>query len=189
MATGDDLAARVAALEERVAQLEKPAATGSAGNTAGDTAGPPDPQPFWALEGLRRRLAESNASGAVLFTGVVNLPTGGHLVWQQGARADRLLERDWSDQSAPLAALGHPVRLTLLRHILNGEHTITELQRIADLGTSGQLYHHLKQLVATGWLHAAGRGRYEIPGGKVIPLLTVLTAVGPTSAQDGKQEN
>jgi hypothetical protein len=180
VASGEDLAARLAALEERVAQLEKPAAS--------NTAGTPESQPLWALEGLRQRLAGSDATGAVLFTGMVNLPSGGQLVWQQGARTDRLLEQDWSDQSAPLAALGHPVRLTLLRHILNGEHTITELQRIADLGTSGQLYHHLKQLVATGWLHASGRGRYEVPGSKVIPLLTVLSAVGPTSTGDKQQD-
>ncbi len=47
---------------------------------------------------------------------------------------------------------------------------------IDGFGTSGQLYHHLRQLVAAGWLRTAGRGRYEVPPARVVPLLVVLAA-------------
>ena len=37
-----------------------------------------------------------------------------------------LLQADWSHLSAALAALGHPVRLLLLRRVLSGAATVAE---------------------------------------------------------------
>jgi hypothetical protein len=161
----DSLLARVVALEERVAQLE-----------LGPTV--PRNDVFWALEGLRQRLT---GDGQVLFTGAVNLPTGEHYEWQQNAAAEELLEANWADHAMPYAALGHPVRLTLLRAVLRGTRSAAELQETAGLNTTGQLYHHLKQLTAAGWLQAEGRGYYHVPAGKVVPLLVLLSAVVPAS--------
>ncbi|WP_030678854.1 ArsR/SmtB family transcription factor [Streptomyces cellulosae] len=158
----DPLLERVAALEERVSRLEL------------------GPQPrsdvFWALEGLRRRLT---GDGQVLFTGALDLPTGEHYEWQQGAATENLLEANWADHATPYAALGHPVRLTLLRAVLRGTRSAAELQETAGLNTTGQLYHHLKQLTAAGWLQAEGRGHYQVPAGRVVPLLVLLSAVVP----------
>jgi hypothetical protein len=75
-----------------------------------------------------------------------------------------------------LAALAQPVRLRLLLAVLNGRHTSAELGQIDGSGTTGQLYHHLRQLVAAGWLRSAGRGQYQIPPERVIPLLVALAA-------------
>ncbi|RJQ82079.1 ArsR family transcriptional regulator [Pseudonocardiaceae bacterium YIM PH 21723] len=172
MTEHDELTTRLAALEERVAQLEQPATTKV------------DPGRFWALTGLRERLADSD--GQVLFTGATNLPTGEYYEWQQGAHTDQLLDADWTELATPFAALGHPVRMMLLQHILRGTRTVGELQELAGLGTTGQLYHHLKQLVAAGWLHAAGRGHYSVPGARVVPLLVVLSAVAPPSTKDNR---
>ncbi|MFF0157962.1 ArsR/SmtB family transcription factor [Streptomyces sp. NPDC005263] len=159
----DSLAERLAALEERVSRLElEPAALRD--------------DVFWALEGLRRRL---DGAGHVLFTGALDLPTGEHYEWQQGAATEGLLEADWADHAAPYAALGHPVRLSLLRAVLRGTRSATELQETAGLNTTGQLYHHLKQLTAAGWLQAAGRGQYRVPADRVVPLLVLLSAVVP----------
>ncbi|TPQ22733.1 ArsR/SmtB family transcription factor [Streptomyces sporangiiformans] len=161
--TAESLPERLAALEERVARLE---------------AGPQTPrnETFWALEGLRERLT---GQGQVLFTGALDLPTGEHYEWQQGAATDGLLEADWAEYAAAYSALGHPVRLTLLRAVLQGTRSAAELQETAGLNTTGQLYHHLKQLTATGWLNAEGRGHYHVPAGRVVPLLVLLSAVVP----------
>jgi hypothetical protein len=156
-----DLAERVAALEDRVAALE------GRGQ---------DPKKFWALQGLRERLPAE--TGGVLFTGAVPLPTGEYYEWQQGAKTEDLLAADWTELSGAFAALGHPVRLMLLKEILGGARSTAELQEHESLGTTGQLYHHLRQLVAAGWLRATGRGQYAVPGSRVVPLLVVLTAVG-----------
>lgn len=160
----EELVDRVVALEAKVERLESGvAAAGSVGT---------DPGRFWALHGLLERAGEHG--GQVLFTGATELPTGEHYRWQQGASTAELLELDWADHAGAFAALGHPVRLSLLQHILGGTRTAAALQENAELGTTGQLYHHLKQLLAAGWLQAEGRGRYAVPGERVIPLLVLL---------------
>ena len=132
-------------------------------------------QTFWALRGLEDRIEDP--TGAVLLTGSVEPRPGARYVWQQEASTDSLLASDWAEHAATLDALAHPVRLQLLQLVLSGTERTAELGAAEGLGTSGQLHHHLRQLVAAGWLRSAGRGRYEIPAARVVPLLVVLAAV------------
>ncbi|MGY0025093.1 ArsR family transcriptional regulator [Streptomyces sp. cg35] len=162
-----DLERRVAELERRLDALESGAA---APTVAGGT--------FWALDGLKEQLADV-ASGGVLFTGAVRLPGDKEYEWQYAAVTDELLASDWTDVADAFAALGNGLRLRLLREVLGGRASATELAELDDVGTSGQIYHHLRQLTAAGWLRSAGRGRYEVPAGRVVPLLVALTAARP----------
>ena len=85
------------------------------------------------------------------------------------------LADDWTQAAAGLTALAHPVRL-LLHEILLGARTTAELSDHERLGTTGQLYHHLRQLVSAGWLRGTHRGQYAVPPERIVPLLTVLAA-------------
>jgi hypothetical protein len=161
------LAERVAQLEARVAQLES---AGTQIRVGGEVL---DADTFWALEGLKERADEP---GMVLFTGAVSLPTGERREWQQAHPAAEVLADDWSQAAAALAALGHPVRLQLLREILHGVRTVADLGKTEQFGTTGQLYHHLRQLVSAGWLRTTARAHYAVPAERVIPLLTILAA-------------
>ncbi|MER7665286.1 MULTISPECIES: ArsR family transcriptional regulator [unclassified Streptomyces] len=164
-------------LEERVAALERRLAALEQADRVAPRLGEGD---FWALEGLKEQLAEAGAqTGGVLFTGAVRLPTQEQYEWQYGLLSEQLLDGDWSDAADSFAALGHAVRLRLLREILGGRRTAAELTELEGLGTTGQIYHHLRQLTAAGWLHTASRGRYEVPGARVVPLLVVLAAARP----------
>ena len=158
---------RVADLERRLAALE-------------EAGGRPAPRPgegdLWALEGLKEQLTRLGAeAGGVLFTGSVRLPAGEQYDWQYGTLADGLMDADWAESAEVFAALGHPVRLRLLREILGGRRTAAELAELDGVGTTGQIYHHLRQLTGAGWLHATGRGRHEVPPGRVVPLLVALS--------------
>ncbi|WP_326659696.1 ArsR/SmtB family transcription factor [Streptomyces sp. NBC_00385] len=184
-------------LEERVSELERRLEA-----LVGERPDAPSPTgvDFWALEGLKQQL-EGAAGGGVLYTGAVRLPTGERYEWQYGALTEQLLDGrdgdpeeahdaeegvgrapagpDWADIAESFAALGHPVRLRLLREILGGRRTAAELAALDETGTTGQIYHHLRQLTGAGWLHTKGRGRYEVPGTRVVPLLVVLAAARP----------
>jgi len=126
---------------------------------------------LWALEGLRLRTDEL---GAVLLVGHVRLPDGRISQWQEASDTGALLDDDWAEAADVLAALGNPVRLHLLRRVLDGACTVTELTEVDGVGTSGQVYHHLRQLTAAGWLRGVGGGRHEVPVARVIPLLTLM---------------
>lgn len=157
------LAERIAALEQRVAALEAtPRANDSAdSNTA-----------LWALNELRERLP---APGGVVYAGNVQL-SAGPVEWQYGATMDQLLDQDWTEQAAPLAALGHPVRLAILHAVINGVETVAELTDHLDVGTTGQVYHHIRELTGARWLTTKARGHYQIPPDRVVPILIILTA-------------
>ncbi|OON75614.1 ArsR/SmtB family transcription factor [Streptomyces tsukubensis] len=174
-----DLEKRVVALERRLAVLE-----GANGPLPGEVAGHREhPEPvrdFWALDSLKELYAQAGVEGGgVLCTGAVRLADEERYEWQYGLSTEAVLDTDWSETAEVFAALGHPVRLRLLREILGGRHTAAALAEIDELGTTGQIYHHLRQLSAAGWLHTPGRGRYEVPAPRVVPLLVVLTAARP----------
>jgi hypothetical protein len=181
----EPLAARVAELERRVASIEahgRPPAETSVAHGAEPRV--PDRERFWALAGLQER---AGAGSAVLFTGSVSFSDDRAYVWQQGVNAEQLLEADWDLTAEVLAALGHRIRLKLIQAILNGASTTAEISTLEGLGTTGQLYHHLRQLVAAGWLNSTGRGRYEVPAARVIPLLVAITAAGRWSPRTATQ--
>ncbi|MGW7574204.1 ArsR family transcriptional regulator [Streptomyces sp. NPDC054765] len=168
-----DLEQRLAGLERRLAALER-----AADRPATAPERDPDDQ-LWALNGLKAQLAELGAdNGGVLFAGAVRTPAGQRYEWQYGLPTDTVLEGDRAEAAASFAALGRPVRLRLLREILGGRCTAAELTELDGMGTTGQIYHHLRQLTAAGWLHTAARGGYEVPAHRVVPLLVMLTAAG-----------
>ncbi|CAH0253868.1 ArsR/SmtB family transcription factor [Microbacterium foliorum] len=140
----------------------------AAPNPADAPAGTDDP--LWFVNELSRRVP-----GAVMMAGALDTVSG-PVRWQYGLMADGLLSQDWSDLARPLEALGHPARIELVRQVLRGAHTTAELLQLEHLASSGQLYHHLRQLVTAGWLVSPRRGYYEVPVARVVPLL-VLTMI------------
>jgi hypothetical protein len=191
-----ELGSRLAALEERVSRLEQrkhrpePAAAESGAAT-------PPGNGFWALEVLQGRsgppFEDSGVSGSVLLAGTATTPgTGsraeagqGTVVWQEEHPLPALLASGWGDAAGALAALGHPVRLELIRRMLAGAHTTHELAEIPDLGTTGQLYHHLRELQAAGLVVQRRRNDYAVPSDRIIPCL-VLVAAAQSCAHIGE---
>lgn len=166
-----DLEQRVAELERRLAALEEGAQSPSPSPDDGD---------FWALNAWKEQLTGLGATdGGVLFTGAVRLPTGERYDWQHGALTEDLVGDDWAAAAESFAALGHPVRMRLLREILGGRRTAAELAELDEVGTTGQIYHHLRQLTGAGWLQTTARGRHEVPAGRVVPLLVALAIARP----------
>lgn len=158
-----ELERRVASLEEAVDRLMARPSPPSTDPELGDG--------FWALHGLEERGFEG-----VMMVGSVPVPEAGPVAWQTGLTADALLDLDWSELAPTIDALSHPARLTILRLVLSGVCTTSALLEQESLGTTGQLHHHLRQLVAAGWLTLVKRGRYLVPAHRVVPLLVVILA-------------
>lgn len=154
-----ELTARVARLEERLADEQLDPRT--------------DGAIFWALDELKRRTSRPT----VVYTGTAETALGDPVEWQMGHDSAALLEEDWTVHAGALAALGHPSRLQILQLVARAEATTAaELAHTEGLGTTGQTYHHLRQLVSAGWLRSTTKGRHEVPPERLVPLLVVLAA-------------
>jgi hypothetical protein len=131
------LAATLEEMQSRLARLE--AASRAPKPVAAD------PAKFWLLD----RIAKGGTRGGeVAYGGMATLPSGEQFAWQRQVAAKDLLRHEWAGLDRVLAALGHPVRL--LRAIVHGRRTKADLEQLEGLGTTGQLYHHLKTLEAAG---------------------------------------
>ncbi|WP_394214812.1 ArsR/SmtB family transcription factor [Brachybacterium vulturis] len=181
--------ARLEALEARVAALEsadtaaeqtarsappRPPAAASAAATAPEQSSPePVEDPFWALTSLKEHCP---APGAVVFAGAVDVGAG-HLEYQWGRPTEHLLASDWAEHAETVAALGHPLRLALLRRLLDGEHTVAQLVDALELASTGVAYHHLSALQGGGWVTTPRRGSWALATPRVVPLLAIITAL------------
>ena len=156
-------------LEERVAELERRLAALESRRT-----GPARPPSVsrWRLLGAGGAQGSSSPSWAPATAGCCSPgPCGCRRrsgTSGSTARSPRSSStRTGREAAESFAALGHAVRLRLLREILGGRRTAAELAELEGLGTTGQIYHHLRQLTAAGLAahrRAAAATRYRAPG-------------------------
>ncbi|NQX63380.1 helix-turn-helix domain-containing protein [Paenibacillus qinlingensis] len=98
--------------------------------------------------------------------------------WElQDKQVSQLLQLDGDKSAKVLVALAHKQRLDILRLVLQEPLNGPELVERLNMGTTGQLYHHMKALVGADLLVQEERGgTYAIPGHRVLPLLLLLAA-------------
>lgn len=154
-------------LEERLDEIDRRSESPSAPS--------PGTEPLWALNGLQE--VTHDPAGAVLLTGAVTTPRGGQARWQISAEAQEMFDSDFADRADKLSALAQPVRLQLIQRIMTDASTVNDLLDTGEFGTSGQIYHHLRQLVNAGWVETVGKSKYAVPASRVVPILVILLAV------------
>lgn len=118
--------------------------------------------------------ADNNHDGTVSFTGDITLSTGTYTyAWARPAAW--ITDQPWDDAIARIAALAHPVRGAILRHLLAAPASVTELVESDLVSSTGTAYHHLKELQAAGWVHKQD-GVFKIPPARVVPLMAMVIA-------------
>jgi transposase/biotin operon repressor len=139
----------------------------------------PDPK-FWLLDRLARNTGPGytcgGVSGSIGYGVVTRMPSTDGLWWAGEFNLPDILDSDLPSAAVVLAALGHPLRLRLLRELLLGASTIEELQRIDGIGSSGQLHHHLRELRGAGFVVSAKRNHYAVPGDQIAYYLVMIAA-------------
>jgi DNA-binding transcriptional ArsR family regulator len=74
------------------------------------------------------------------------------------------------------AALSSPHRVIILRTLCERACTAQQLQEVLGMGSSGQLYHHLKELMGAGLITQRERSSaYTIDPAKVVPICAALS--------------
>lgn len=140
-----------------------------------------------ALEGDEREtvvLPEAeDGGGAFGYGGRVALGDG-RITWRIDVTPERALALADRPRIEVLSALAHPVRVEIVRTLLaQGGRPATALQEAAGLGSTGQLYHHLKALTAAGVVEQDKRGSYRLRTAATIPVLVLLTAASDVAGQ------
>ncbi|WP_223070507.1 ATP-binding protein [Paenibacillus caui] len=118
-----------------------------------------------------------NDSSSVFYSGHVRLNGQGFRWEPQQRLMDQLLELNSEKAAKVLAALGNKQRLDILRSVLNEPLSGSELVDRLNMGTTGQLYHHLKALIGADLLVQEHGGRYAFPNHRCLPFLLLLAAV------------
>nr|WP_283774832.1 helix-turn-helix domain-containing protein [Brachybacterium equifaecis] len=129
--------------------------------------------PFWGITALKEQLPPP---GGVMYAGSVDVGLG-HVEYQWGRPTDPLLRADWAERADRAAALGHPLRLSILQLLLEGEQTVAQLVDRLDLASTGVAYHHLNLLQGAEWATSPHRGSWTVPATRVVPLLAIITAL------------
>ncbi len=94
----------------------------------------------------------------------------------QEQRMQQLLSQNVEKMAKVLSAMGNKQRLEILRTVLKEPLTGAELVERLSMGTTGQLYHHLKALLGADLLIQEQGGKYAIPPQRVLPFLLLLAA-------------
>lgn len=174
-----DLQDRLAALEEQVAVFrarltaleEHISSTPSAGSSQAL---------FQARTPALTRDQESQTSqprtiqGTLNYAGTLQL-AGQPFRFQQRLSAQSLFQAPPELLATIFAALSSPHRVIILRTLCERSCTAQQLQEVLGMGSAGQLYHHLKELMAVGLITQRERSSaYTIEPAKVIPICAAL---------------
>jgi DNA-binding transcriptional ArsR family regulator len=113
--------------------------------------------------------------GALTYTGFAQFAEKRYLVRRE-APLPALFAADPAPLAQLFAALASPHRLIVLRTLCAGPRTSQQLQEVLGMSSPGQLYHHLKELLAAGLIVQQGRSGYAIAPRSVIALCMALMA-------------
>lgn len=128
-----------------------------------------------ALEALLEAPTGSDDQNSVTFSGNATI-RGRDIEYLWVRPSTYLMEKDWSKHISRLDALAHPVRGNLMRYLLQGPRTVSEIVDKQYVSSPGTAYHHLSALEAAGWLEKDVGGNWSVPIKRVIPLLAIISA-------------
>ncbi|MCL2409744.1 MAG: ArsR family transcriptional regulator [Oscillospiraceae bacterium] len=141
----------------------------------------PDKRLSELQEELCEKADEDENTGYITYLGVFS--SGGRQSnWVSNqVNADRLLELIESNVAAKvLACIGNNDRLNMLLALLRAPRTVAQLVEECGYNTTGQVYHHLKPLLAADLVkedEQHGRGSYVIQPHRVQGVIMLLAGI------------
>ncbi|MBS7315410.1 MAG: ArsR family transcriptional regulator [Clostridiaceae bacterium] len=142
----------------------------------------PDPHIRAILDHLEDQAGRESMTGAITYLGVYS-SGGRQSTWvRNGVNTDDLL-RLIEDHTAEriLACIGNNDRLNLLLALLRRPMTVAQLVEECGYNSTGQVYHHLKPLIAANLVaeddHGNGKGRYIVVSRRVQGIIMLLAGI------------
>ncbi len=127
--------------------------------------------------------SDGDGRGVVVTQGVVRNASGSReFRWDLETSVESVLDVDDAMAAQLLAAIGHRLRLEMLKSIFNAPSTAASLVNTLDLGTTGAAYHHLNVLQAAGLVTQETRGVFELQPERVSTVLAILAGLGSSAS-------
>ncbi|TVY10533.1 ATP-binding protein [Paenibacillus cremeus] len=127
---------------------------------------------------LETRTPIAGKQGAVYYSGQIDSGEQMFRWAPQERELAALIAQNHEKAAKVLSALGHKQRLEIMTAVLHEPLTGTELVERLQMGTTGQLYHHMKALLGADLLQQEDRGgRYSLPKDRILPIMLLLAAV------------
>lgn len=142
----------------------------------------PDPTIISILNNLENKCEESNQSGAITYIGVYE-SGGRQSTWiRNEVDTDSLLSLIVNKSAEKvLSCIGNNDRLNILLSILRKPMTVAQLVDECGYNSTGQVYHHLKPLIAadliTEDVKNEGRGFYIVQPHRVGGIIMLLAGI------------
>ncbi|MGC4045454.1 MAG: winged helix-turn-helix domain-containing protein [Armatimonas sp.] len=134
------------------------------------------------IDDLTKSIKAATASGKTIIGHFGAVPVEGKLRTWMSVRYDsavpRLLTNPEYKIAQILSVLGSEVRLAILRLLLEAPKTASEVMAELSLRTTGQAYHHLKELERAGYIEqiSGGQYRFNLEVGQVYLAALALAA-------------
>lgn len=138
----------------------------------------PDPKLSSIMRSLCKTTDRKNRTGSITYLGVFN--SGGRQSnWIRNAvNTDDLLTLiENRSAAAVLQCIGNNDRLTLLLALLRAQMTVAAMVEKCGFNTTGQVYHHLKPLIAADLVCEAERGIYAVKPHRVQGIIMLLAGI------------
>lgn len=138
----------------------------------------PDPAIMSVLSRLEDACGTSHDTGRLAYMGVFS-SGGRQSTWiQYDVSADKLLGliRNGSAERV-LACIGSNDRLNILLAVLKAPRTVAQLVEECGYSSTGQVYHHLRSLIAADMLEEESRGYYVVRPDRVQGILMLLAGI------------
>lgn len=140
----------------------------------------PDPSLCDVLDKLENSCGETNDSGRITYVGVFS-SGGRQSTWiQNNVSADELLSLiENKTAEKVLACIGSNDRLNILLAILKKPMTVAQLVEEYGYNSTGQVYHHLKPLIAADLVAEDGKnkGYYVVVPHRVQGIIMLLAGI------------
>jgi ArsR family transcriptional regulator, arsenate/arsenite/antimonite-responsive transcriptional repressor len=131
--------------------------------------------------GAETQPAESPAHGFLTYDGSIEL--GGKQLKMRSRRpATAAFSADAESVARIFGALGSPHRILMVRALCDGPKTGQQLEESAGISSTGQLYHHLKELLAAGLVTQPARSLYALRPASIIALCVALMLASDLAA-------
>jgi DNA gyrase subunit B len=126
---------------------------------------------------LEHKSEEESRFTSISYSGTIT-SLEGRGRWKPASKTfAEVLKPDSGSLANILSSLGHKQRIEMIKSLLQKPKNAAELVKELGMGTTGQLYHHMKPLLHAGIIEQKERGgSYSIAADKILPILLQLAA-------------